>query len=42
MNNATAYRAISAQNSGNFYNADDIPENGNYLILLIRFIKKGL
>jgi hypothetical protein len=42
MNNATAYRIKSEQTSGNFYKADNIPENGNYLSFLIRPIKNGL
>ena len=38
VNNASAYRTISAQNSGNFFNVDNITENGNYLSSLIRFV----
>ena len=40
MNNATAYRTISAHSSGNFYNVDKIPDNGNRLISLIKLNKE--
>lgn len=42
MNNAIAYGTISAQTSGDFYNADNIPKNGNYLGSLIRIEKNQL
>jgi len=40
VNNATAYRTISAHSSGNLYNVDKILDNGNRLISFMRHTKE--
>jgi len=40
VNNVSGYRTISAQSSGNYFNADNITENDNYLSFLIRFVNE--
>ena len=42
VNNATSYRTISAHSFGNFYNVDNIPDNGNHMISFLRHKKQTM